>query len=238
MVEKDPIEILKNQLNKVDTLSGLHFEHDLFRAWQGETKKVLEEVFTNKSIHTQNFLALKFREISIKGFSSPEIDRINSVRFKKDLENARKILQSAIKELTIDRTIFKKIQTKPKTVELSIKGEYFISSGIKDSELTKAITSAYDDSGLSPIYGVDSYKEDPIYKYDLIKKGLFFIYDISAINDKDSFLEFGIAIGLGKEIILISRGNSPIPEWVKSFKFIQYETPSELTEKLKNMDRP
>lgn len=237
MVEKDPIDIIKDQLSRVDALFGLHSEHELFKQWQNETKKILEEIFSSKSIHTQNFLALRFHEISVKGFSSPEIDKINLARFKKDLENAKNILQSAIKELTIDRTLFKKLQTKPTTVEVSLKGEYFISTGIRDPELTNAIVSVYEETGLHPTYGKEGHeKKDPItYKCDLIKKAKFCIYDLSAPDDKDTYLELGIAIGLGKKIIIIHEKDSSIPKWANLFKPIQYENHSMLIDKLKDI---
>ncbi len=237
MAEKDPIEIIKDQLQRLETLSGLSYENELFRQWQTDTKRILEEIFSSKSVHTQNFLALRFQEISVKGFSSPEIDRINSARFKKDLENAKNILQSAIKELTIDRTLFKKIQTKPSTIEVSLRGEYYISSGVKSPELSKAIVAAYEGTGLNPIHGRGSQgNEDSISnRYDQIKKAQFCIYDLTKPDDKETYLELGIAIGLGKKIILIHEKDSSIPKWVKSFKPIQYENPSEITQKLKNI---
>src|SRR4030042_5215546 len=103
------------------------------------------------SLHHQNFLAPRFREMSVKAFASTEIDKINTVRYKKDLENVKNILQSAIKELTLDRTLFKKIRTKPKTVEVTLKGEYFTSSGIEDPELIQAAKIAFEGSELIPI---------------------------------------------------------------------------------------
>ena len=51
------------------------------------------------------------------------------------LEAARNLLQGAVKELTLDRTLFKKIQTTPKRVEVALKGEYYLSSGIENPEL-------------------------------------------------------------------------------------------------------
>jgi hypothetical protein len=115
MSERDPIDLIREQLNRVEGMAGLHPDHEAFKEWHAETKTILEKVFTSKSIHCQNFLSLRFREVSIKAFSSPEIDKINAARFKKDLEHLKNILQSAIKELTLDRTFFKKLQTTPKT---------------------------------------------------------------------------------------------------------------------------
>src|SRR4030066_1342374 len=132
MPEKDPIDLTREQLNRVDGLTGLHSDHDLFKHWHTETKTILEKIFSSRSIHYQSFVALRFREMTVKAFASPEIDKINAARFKKDLENAKNILHSAIKELTLDRTLFKKLQTTPKTVEVVLKGDYFIFSGISE----------------------------------------------------------------------------------------------------------
>jgi hypothetical protein len=114
MAERDPIDLIREQLNRVDGMAGLHPDHEIFKQWHAETKAILEKTFSSRSIYYQNFLALRFREMSVKAFSSPGIDKINSARYKKDLENTKSILQSAIKELTLDRTLFKKIQTTPK----------------------------------------------------------------------------------------------------------------------------
>src|SRR4030042_3561548 len=156
MSESDPVDLIKNHLNRLEGLAGLHPGHELFKQWQTETRTILEKAFSPKSTHCQNFLALRFLEVSVKAFDSPEIDKINSARYKRDLENSKTILLSAIKELTLDRTLFKKIQTTPQTVAVFLKGEYFISSGITDPEMIQAIQLAFEESGLSPIYGAEN----------------------------------------------------------------------------------
>ena len=112
---------------------------------------------------------------------------------RKDLENARNILQGAIKELTLDRTLFKKIQTTPRTVEVSLRGEYFISSGISDDEMTKAIESAFEGSGLSPIYGAQAVqKGEPLHqRIEQIRRARFGIYPLPISEKIDILLEIG-----------------------------------------------
>ena len=235
MAERDPIDLIKEQLNGVDRLAGLHPDHEIFKQWHIETKMILEKVFSSKSIHSQNFLALRFREVSIKAFASPEIDKINSVRYKKDLENIKNILHSAIKELTLDRTLFKKIQTTPKTVEVSLKGEYFISSEISDAEMRKAIESAFDGGGLSPIYGAEAIQkgESLHHRMDQIKRARFGIYDLPFPEKTEVLLELGIALGIGKEVTIICKKGASLPEATKKLNRIEYENFSDLTEKLK-----
>ena len=235
MAERDPIDLIKEQLNGVDRLAGLHPDHEIFKQWHSENKMILEKVFSSKSIYYQNFLALRFREVTIKAFASPEIDKINSARYKKDLEHVRNIFQGAIKELTLDRTLFKKIQTTPKTVEVSIKGEYFISSGISEAEMKKAIESAFDGGGLSPIYGAEAIQkgESLHHRMDQIKRARFGIYDLSTPEKTEVLLELGIALGMGKEVTIIYKKGSPLPEAIKRLKKIEYENFSDLTEKLK-----
>jgi len=46
MAEKDPIEVLREQLTRTNGLAGLHAEHDLFVRWHSETKTILEEIFS------------------------------------------------------------------------------------------------------------------------------------------------------------------------------------------------
>ena len=235
MAERDPIDLIKDQLGKADGLAGLHLEHDLFKNWYQETKTILEKVFGSKSIHYQSFLALRFREMSIKAFASAEIDKINAARYRKDLENVRNILQSAIKELTLDRTLFKKIQTTPKTVEVTVKGEYFISSGIEESDLIQAIKNAFEGSELRPILDMETSRKAELlhHRIDQIKRAKFGIYHLSASGNADTYFELGAALGLGKEVILIYKKGFPIPELAKQLNRIEYEDLSGLTEKLR-----
>jgi hypothetical protein len=235
MAEKDPIDLIREQLNRMEGMAGLHPDHEVFKQWHTETKTILEKVFSSKSIHYQNFLALRFREVSVKPFASHEIDKINAARFKKDLENVKNILQSAIKELTLDRTLFKKLQTTPTTVEISLKGEYFISSGIQESEMVQAIEKAFEGGGLTPIFGTETIKkgESLHHRIDQIRRARFGIFDLSMAEKTEALLELGIALGLGREAILICKKGYSLPAVVKSLNRIEYLDFSDLTEKLK-----
>ncbi|MBP1696296.1 MAG: hypothetical protein H6Q41_1484 [Deltaproteobacteria bacterium] len=235
MAERDPIELIKGQLIRADDMAGLHPDHENFRHWHSETKTILEKVFSSKSVHYQSFLALRFREMSVHAFASTEIEKINAVRYKRDLENTRNILQSAIKELALDRTLFKKIQTTPETVEVSLEGEYFVSSGIQESELIQAIKSAFEGSGLTPILGLDGSQKGELLRQriDRIKGAKFGIYDLSALGSAPTLLELGAALGMGKQTILIHKKSSPLPEWLEQTNRIEYENVSDLIDKLK-----
>ena len=235
MAERDPIELIKGQLNRADEMAGLNTDHDHFRHWHSETRTILEKVFSSKSIHYQSFLALRFREMSVQAFASAEIEKINTARYKKDLENAKNILQSAIKELTLDRILFKKIQTTPETVEVSLKGEYFISCGIQEPDLIQAIKSAFEGSGLSPIFGGEPFPkaESLRQRIDQIKRAKFGIYDLSTSERTPTLLELGAALGMGKEAVIVYKKGFPPPELLKQLNRIEYENTSDLTEKLK-----
>jgi hypothetical protein len=235
MSERDPIDLIRDQLNRVEEMAGFHADHENFKHWHSEIKTILEKVFGSKSIHYQNFLALRFREMSVKAFASAEIDKINAVRYKKDVENVKNILQSAIKELTLDRTLFKKIQTTPKTVEVTLKGEYFISSAIEESDLVEAIKNAFEGSGLSPLPGMEALRKEKflLQRVDQIRRAKFGIYDLSNPERPDALLELGAALGLGKEAMIICRKGSPLPEALKPLNRIEYESVSDLTDKLR-----
>jgi len=235
MSERDPIDLIKDQLNRWEELAGLHPEHELFKQWQAETRTILEKVFSPKSTHVQNFMALRFREVSVKAFDSPEIDKMNSARYKRDLENSKTILLSAIKELTLDRTLFKKIQTTPKTVEVSLKGEYFISSGMTDPEMRRAIELAFEGSGLTSVCGSDAprEKESLDHRIDQIRRARFGIYDLSSPKKEEVLLELGIALGMGKEIMILYQKGSRFSEMMRKFPKIEYENLTELTDQLK-----
>jgi hypothetical protein len=238
MAERDPIDLIKEQLKKVEEIAGLHADHENFRHWQSETKTILEKVFGPKSIHYQNFLALRFREMSIKTFASVEIDKINSTRYKKDLENVKSILQSSIKELTLDRTLFKKIQTTPKTVEVSLKGEYFISSGIKEDGLIQAVRNALEATGLHPILGAEALRKGESFhqRIDQIKRSKFGIYDLSTPAKPNTLIELGAALGMGKVAIIIHKKDSSLSEIMIPLDQIEYQNVSDLTEKLKKIN--
>ena len=235
MAERDPVELIKDQLNKLDSLVGLHDHHEQFKHWHQETQTLLEKVFGSKSVHCQNFFALKFREVSVKAFASPEIDKINAARYKRDLESAKNILHGAIKELTLDRTLFKKIQTTPKKVEFTVSGEYFISSGISEPDRMRAIEMAFDEKGLKPVYGTQSLqKEESLsQRIEQIRRTKFGIYDLSTQVKLEGFLELGIALGLGKEVIILIKKGTLLPNLLYSLNPIEYDDLPDLTEKLK-----
>jgi hypothetical protein len=235
MAERDPIDLIKEQFNRTERMASLHPDHEAFKQWYAETKTILEKVFSSKSIHYQNFLALRFREMALKTFASHEIDKINATRFKKDLENVKNILQSAIKELTLDRTLFKKIQTTPKTVEVSLQGKCLISSGISEAEMIRVIESAFDESELTLVYGADAVQkgESLHHRIDQIRDTRFGIYDLSNPEKTDALLELGVAIGIGKEVIIICKKGSHLPETIKQLNRIEYENLSDLAEKLR-----
>jgi hypothetical protein len=229
MAERDPVDLIREQFNRVEGMTGLHVDHEGFKNWYADTKTIFEKVFSSKSIHYQSFVALRFREMTIKAFASPEIDKINTARYKKDLENAKSLLQSAIKELTLDRTLFKRIQTTPKTVEVVIKGEYFVSSGIQQPEIIQAIESAFEGGGLTPVHAAQNINQ----RMDQIRLAKFGIYHVSVSEKADVLLELGMALAMGKEILIIYGKDTPLPEPLKPLKRIEYESPSDLTEKLK-----
>ncbi len=240
MAERDPIDLIRDQLNRAETLTGLDADHENFKRWHSETKTILEKIFGSKSIHYQSFHALRFREMTVRAFASAEIDKINVARYKKDLDHSKNVLQSAIKELTLDRTLFKKIQTTPKTVEVTLKGEYFISSAIEESDLIQAIQSAFEGSGLSPIPDREaSRKEESLQqRIDQIKRARFGIYDLSAPGKMDTSFELGAALAMGKEMIIIYKRGFPLPETMKQLNRIEYVSVSDLTEKLRKMVHP
>ncbi len=235
MAERDPIALIKDQLNRAEALTGLDADYENFKRWQSETKTILEKIFGSKSIHYQSFLALRFREMSVKAFASAEIDKINAARYKRDLDHSKNVLQSAIKELTLDRTLFKKIQTTPKTVEVTLKGEYLISSAIQESDLIQAIQSAFEESGLTPIPDMENSRkrESLQQRIDQIKRARFGIYDLSAPEKTDTYLELGAALALGKEVIIIYKKGFSLSEMMKQLNRIEYENVSDLTEKLR-----
>ncbi len=234
MAERDPIDAIRDQLNRAEALTGLDADHENFKRWHSETKTILEKIFGSKSIHCQSFLALRFREMSVKAFASAEIDKINAARYRKDLDHSRNILQSAIKELTLDRTLFKKIQTTPLTVEVTVKGEYFISSAIEEPDLIQAIQSAFEGTGLSPIPEMEAGKKGSLQqRIDRIRRARFGVYDLSAPEQMDTSFELGAALAMGREMIVICKKDFPLPETMKQLNRIEYENLSDLTEKLR-----
>jgi nucleoside 2-deoxyribosyltransferase len=66
-----------------------------------------------------------------------------------------------------------------------------------------------------------------------IKRSKFGIYDLSTPEKTDTLLELGVALGMGKEVIVIYKKGFPLPETMKQLKRIEYEDVSDLTEKLR-----
>jgi hypothetical protein len=232
MAERDPIDVIREQIARADGLFELNPDQELFKSWQAETKAILEKIFTSRSIHSQNFVALRFRVTDVKVFASPEIDKMNSARYKKDLENAKAMLQAAIKELNLDRTLFKRIQTTPKSVEVSLQGEYYLSSGISDPETKRVIRSVFEASGVKPVSPAGTEGESLSSRMDQIRRARFGIYEIPS-DDPSGLLELGIAIGMGKDITVLCRRGCDLPDALRQLGPIEYHDLSELAEKLK-----
>jgi len=232
MAERDPIDLIKDQLNRLEEITTLHPDHEHFKQWHADTRTILEKVFSTRSTYCQNFMALRFKELTTKAFASPEIDKINAARYKRDLESAKLVLQSALKELNVDRTLFKKIQTTPKTVEVSLKGEYFLSSGIVDTDIRNAIQSAFEGSGFKPIWGAGSLEN----RIAQIRRAKFGIFPFPDTGTGDVFLELGVAFGLEKEVVIIFKKGISLPENLRGRSNIEYENLSELTDKLRKVN--
>lgn len=235
MAERDPVEVLREQLGRIEGLSNLHADHEVFKQWLSDTRGLLEQTFSSKSLHYQSLLALRFKEVTVKAFASAEIDKLNAQRFRKDLENAKSILQGAIKELTLDRTLFKKIQTTPRSVETTLKGEYFLGTGIENAPITRAIEKALDERGLSRVGAEDADAEqDPLReRIEKIKRARVGIYDLSDPENREVCVELGAALALGRPVIVIHRQGSGVPHWLKSVTTIEYSDPSSLADILK-----
>lgn len=237
MAERDPVEVLREQLARIEGLAALHADHEVFKQWLTETRGLLEQTFSTKSLHYQSFLALRFREVTVKAFASIEIDKINAQRFRRDLENAKNILQGAIKELTLDRTLFKKIQTTPRSVETTLKGEYFIGTGVRDPSVLEAIQKPLEESGLSTVSTepTGSTRDSMRDRIERIKRARVGIYDLSDPENREVCFELGAALALGKTVIVTHQQGSVLPEALKSVASIEYKDVTSLSNALKKM---
>jgi hypothetical protein len=237
MAERDPVEVLREQLGRIEGLAGLHAEHEVFKHWLAETRGLLEQTFSTKSLHYQSFLALRFREVTVKAFASVEIDKLNAQRFRRDLENAKNILQGAIKELTVDRTLFRKIQTTPRSVETTLKGEYFIGTGVKDSSVLGAIQRTLEESGLSMVSTeqANSTSDSLGERIERIKRARVGIYDLSDPKNREVCIELGAALALGKTAIVTYQQGAALPEALKPVPSIEYKDTNSLSNALKKM---
>ena len=63
------------------------------------------------------------------------------------------------------------------------------------------------------------------------------LYDLSGPDATQVLLELGAAIVLGKEIFVLHKKGTSLPEVLKPFERVEYENLSDLTEKLKKRIR-
>jgi hypothetical protein len=234
MSERDPIDLIREQLSQLEGLAGLAPDHDSFRRWFNETQVILEKAFTAKSIHCQSFLALRFREVSIKGFASQEIDKINTARYRKDLDHAKTLLQGSIKELTLDRTLFKKIQTTPQTVNVRLQGEYLLAPPEIDPATSQAVRSCLEGLGLTPVAEPESSTGRRTFAetVEQIRRSRIGLYDFSGPGRIGALLGLGAALVLGKRAILLCPRGTGLPEVLEGVDRIEYEKPTDLCELL------
>jgi hypothetical protein len=235
MPERDPIELIKEQLHAAEGVAGLGPEHESFKQWHSETRATLEKAFSPQSVHYQSFLALRFREISVKSFASPEIDKINAARYKRDLESAKNILHGAMKELMLDRTLFKKISTSPRTVDVSFRGEAFLSLGSSDPELVQTVEQAFEGSGMDLSRSDEAFRKDTSWsqRVEKIRYAKFGIFILSDPDKPDILIELGIALGMGKDVWVFCRKGAFPPEFLQHLNPIEYEDLSGLAEALR-----
>jgi hypothetical protein len=235
MAERDPIDVIRDQLGQADSMGNLHADHEAFKQWHSETQTILEKCFSPKSVHCQNFLALKFREIAVKAFGSPEIDKINATRYRKDLETAKGLLHGAIKELTLDRTLFKKIPTTPRTVDVAFRGECFVSIGAADFQTAQAIEQAVEGTGLSLVWSDEtSRKGEPLpQRIEKIRRARVGLFVVSPPAEADVLVELGIALGMGKEIWVFHGKDLPTSATLKALEPAEYASLLDLTEKIR-----
>jgi hypothetical protein len=77
-------------------------------------------------------------------------------------------------------------------------------------------------------------KREPLHqRIEQIKRSKFGIYHLSTFHKIDPSLELGAALGIGKEVILIYKKGSLLPETMRQLNQIEYENMSDLTEKLR-----
>jgi hypothetical protein len=101
--------------------------------------------------------------------------------------------------------------------------------------MVQAITDAFEGSGLNPIHGAEVRQKGASLhqRIDQIRRARFGIYDLSSPESPDTLLELGAALGLGRDVVIIRKKGLPLPEAINPLGQIEYEGPSDLTEKLK-----
>jgi hypothetical protein len=78
-----------------------------------------------------------------------------------------------------------------------------------------------------------SRKRNIRHRIDQIRQRRFEIYDLSTLKKTDALIELGIALGMGREVVIIHKKGSPPPEAIRHLDRIEYEDLSHLTERLK-----
>ncbi len=101
--------------------------------------------------------------------------------------------------------------------------------------MTKAIESAFEDSGLTPIHGAQAIPKGETLdqRIEEIRRATFGIYPLPSLEKMEVLLEIGAALGMGKDITVLCQKGSTLPETLKQLDLIEYEDFSDLTKKLR-----
>jgi hypothetical protein len=103
-----------------------------------------------------------------------------------------------------------------------------------DPEMLKAVESAFEGSGLEPIHGSETTQKGNLInqRIEQIRRARLGIYPLISSEMEEVMVEIGIALGMGKEIILLHKKGTAVSGLLKQLNSIDYEHFSDLTEKL------
>ena len=114
--------------------------------------------------------------------------------------------------------------------------EYFIAQEFSQSgsDLRQAITLALDGFGLRSVRADDFYSSGAMLCKisSLIQTTPFGVYQLSRSQNRNVYIELGIAIGLGKPFILVKDPGAEVPSLLQALEYVAINSYLELSEEL------
>src|ERR1700733_10521672 len=228
MAPEKAIDLLQGQIDQIAPLAALSRKNDSFTPWQEKTFSILRLLFGEPSAEIERFKRIDF-DPRVYYHGMPESDYQRT--YERGFKDATAVLESIKFEYRATHMI-QNDETRHETIATSAPRSearfYFVahdfSAGQLD-DLRKAIQEALRDSGLEPYFADKEGIEGQILLSKIlpkIAKSRFGIYDISAPEKPNVFIELGAAIAIESPYYIIARKGTPIPSDLQGLDRIEY----------------
>lgn len=136
------IDLIKTQINEIETLIDLNHENEKFKDWKAKTLMILEECLGERHKDTVEFVNIRFFELTMKMFGEPDVSKADLIAYRKDLDRAKRLLNTILERHSLFSKEKKLIKLDDETIKTKIMEavyENYKRTGFYDSLDRKAL---------------------------------------------------------------------------------------------------